>query len=124
MPYDKNNIFAKIIKKDIAAKIIFENEDILAFEDISKSAPIHILVIPKGEYKDFNDFTDNASDQKIASFFKIVTKLSKDLKILEKGFRLITNIGEDAHQSVPHFHIHIIAGKKLGPLLQGDNLLR
>ncbi len=124
MHYDKNNIFAKIIRGEIPAKKIYEDENILAFYDISKASPIHVLVIPKGEFIDFVDFVSKENPQKVANFFQKVSQISQDLKIVESGFRLITNNGSDAHQTVKHFHVHILAGKKLGPLISADNQLR
>jgi diadenosine tetraphosphate (Ap4A) HIT family hydrolase len=124
MHYDKNNIFAKIIRGEIPAKKIYEDENILAFYDISKASPIHVLVIPKGEFIDFIDFVTKENPQKVTNFFQKVAQISQDLKIVESGFRLITNNGSDAHQTVKHFHVHILAGKKLGPLISADNELR
>ena len=124
MQYDKNNIFAKIIRGEIPAKKVYEDENILAFYDISKASPVHVLVIPKGEFIDFIDFVSKADPQKITNFFQKVAQISQDLKIVESGFRLITNNGSDAHQTVKHFHVHILAGKKLGPLISADNQLR
>jgi hypothetical protein len=123
MQYDKNNIFAKIIRGEIPAKKVYEDENILAFYDISKASPVHVLVIPKGEFIDFIDFVSKADPQKITNFFQKVAQISQDLKIVESGFRLITNNGSDAHQIVKHFHVHILAGKKLGPLISADNQL-
>jgi len=122
--YDKNNIFAKIIRKEIPANIVFEDENLLAFHDISKASPIHVLVIPKGEYVDFVDFSTNAKKEEVAYFFKKISEIAEELKVINSGFRIISNIGLDAHQTVPHFHMHILAGKKLGPLLSTDQLLR
>ena len=124
MHYDKNNIFAKIIRGEIPAKKVYEDENILAFYDISKASPIHVLVIPKGEFIDFIDFVTKENPQKVTNFFQKVAQISQDLKIVESGFRLITNNGSDAHQTVKHFHVHILAGKKLGPLISADNQLR
>ena len=124
MLYDKNNIFAKIIRGEIPAKKVYEDENILAFYDISKASPIHVLVIPKGEFIDFIDFVTKENPQKVTNFFQKVAQISQDLKIVESGFRLITNNGSDAHQTVKHFHVHILAGKKLGPLISADNQLR
>jgi histidine triad (HIT) family protein len=124
MHYDKNNIFAKIIRGEIPAKKIYEDENILAFYDISKASPVHVLVIPKGEFIDFIDFVTKENPQKVTNFFQKVAQISQDLKIVESGFRLITNNGSDAHQTVKHFHVHILAGKKLGPLISADNQLR
>ncbi|MBL6664460.1 MAG: HIT domain-containing protein [Rickettsiales bacterium] len=124
MAYDQSNIFAKIIKKEIPANIVFEDDKVLAFEDISRAAPTHILVIPKEEYVDLVDFSTNASVEDVAYFFKKVSEIAKELQIIHSGFRVISNIGTDAHQSVKHFHVHILAGKQLGPLLKSDNLER
>lgn len=120
--YDKNNIFAKIIRGEIPASKVYEDDKVLAFNDISKAAPTHVLVIPKGEFIDFNDFIARAGAAEIAHFFGKVNEIAGILKISDIGFRLISNIGADAHQTVPHFHMHILAGKKLGPLLSSDNL--
>lgn len=124
MAYDQNNIFAKIIRKEVEANIIYEDDEVLAFEDISKAAPTHILVIPKGEYVNFIDFSSNASLELVASFFKKLNEIAQKLQIIDDGFRIISNIGNDANQSVEHFHVHILAGKKLGPLISGDKLER
>ncbi|MFM6972441.1 MAG: HIT domain-containing protein [Alphaproteobacteria bacterium] len=124
MSYDKNNIFAKIIRGDLPAQKIYEDENILAFNDISKASPVHVLVVPKGEFIDFNDFVTNADEKIINDFFKKISLLSKQLNIVDEGFRLITNNGSNAHQTVKHFHVHLLAGKKLGPLISSDNLNR
>lgn len=124
MIYSQDNIFAKIIRGEIPANKVFEDEKVLAFHDISKAAPTHVLVIPKGEYVDFIDFTSNANSDDVAYFFRKVSEIAKELGADKSGFRLITNNGSNAHQTVPHFHIHILAGKALGPLLANDNLLR
>ena len=124
MHYDKNNIFAKIIRGEIPAQKVYEDKNILAFYDISKASPIHVLVIPKGEFIDFIDFTTKENPFEVANFFKKVAEIAKDLKVDESGFRMITNNGSDAHQTVKHFHVHILAGKKLGPLISSDNQLR
>ena len=124
MTYDKNNIFAKIIRNEIPAKKIYEDNNLLAFHDISQASPIHILVIPKAEYVDYIDFVNNASPEIVANFFTKVAQIAQDLNAHDQGFRLITNNGNDAHQTVKHFHVHILAGKKLGPLISADNQLR
>lgn len=124
MSYDPNNVFAKIIRGEIPAKKIYEDENILAFHDISKAAPTHVLVIPKAPHKNFIDFTTNETSQKVADFFRKVSEIATMLGADQSGFRLISNIGLDAHQTVPHFHVHILAGKKMGPLISSDNQLR
>ena len=124
MSYDKNNIFAKIIRGDLPAQKIYEDENILAFNDISRASPVHVLVVPKGEYVDFNDFVTKANAEIVVDFFKKISQIAKELNIVNDGFRLITNNGSNAHQTVKHFHVHLLAGKKLGPLISSDNLNR
>lgn len=124
MIYDQNNIFAKIIRREIPAKIIYEDNKIFAFNDISKASPTHILVIPKGEYVNYQDFVLHADSDVVANFFKKIAEICSQLNLDKNGFRLITNSGSDAHQTVKHFHVHILAGKPLGPLLSSDNQLR
>lgn len=116
MSYDKNNIFAKILRGEIPCKKVFENEYALAFYDIAPAAPVHVLVIPKGEYISFNDFSANAPKELVHGFFAAVQEVAAQLD-LQKGYRLISNHGEDAGQLVPHFHVHILGGKNLGKLL-------
>jgi len=122
--YDSNNIFARIIRGEIPSSKIYEDDKILAFNDISKAAPTHILVVPKGEFISFSDFISKAGDKEIADFFKKVSEIAASLGLDENGYRLIANNGSDASQTVPHFHVHILAGKKLGGLLPNDNLIR
>lgn len=117
MNYDPNNIFARIIRSEIPAKKVFEDEKILAFHDISKAAPIHVLVIPKGEYRNFFEFSSKAPSQEVANFFQKVAEIAKSLGITDSGFRLITNNGVDGGQTVDHFHIHLLGGKTMGEIL-------
>lgn len=122
--YNQDNIFAKIIRGEIPANKVYEDDNVLAFHDISRAAPTHVLVIPKGEYLNFAEFSAKASASEITHFFKKVGEIAAQLGVAESGFRIISNSGPNAHQSVPHFHVHILAGKKMGPLLQSDNQLR
>jgi histidine triad (HIT) family protein len=115
--YDKNNIFAKIIRGEIPCTKVYEDETILAFNDITPSAPTHILVVPKGEYISLHDFSIKACDLEIAQFFRKVTSIAESLNLEKNGYRIITNHGSHAHQSVPHFHVHILGGGPLGGLL-------
>ena len=124
MTYASDNVFAKIIRGEIPNKTVFEDDKILAFHDISAAAPVHVLVIPKGEYVSFDDFSTKAGIAEIANFFFAVRKIAQDLGLAETGYRLITNHGMDASQSVPHFHVHILGGKALGGLLPGDAVAR
>ncbi len=117
MSYDKGNIFAKILRGEIPCKKIHEDQYALAFEDTAPAAPVHILVIPKGEYTSFDDFATNATSEFLHGFFASVRAIAAKLGLNENGYRLITNHGADASQSVPHFHVHILGGRKLGALL-------
>ena len=115
--YDGNNIFAKILKSEIPCEKILENNHALAFYDINPQAPIHILIIPKNPYINFYDFTENASHSEINLFWKLVNDVIEYKKTTEEGFRIITNSGKDGNQDVPHFHIHLLAGKNLGKMI-------
>jgi histidine triad (HIT) family protein len=117
MAYNKDNIFAKILRSELPCQKVFEDEEVLAFNDISKTAPIHVLVIPKGQFIDFEDFTLNAGDEIVASFFKKVAQIAQSLDLKAGSYRLITNKGIEAAQSVQHFHVHILGGKQMGALL-------
>ena len=125
MQYDKENIFAKIINGEIPCDKIYEDDFVLAFNDIAKAAPTHILVIPKGEYISFSDFVLKAKSNEVSGFFQKVRKIAVEIAGLEEdGFRIITNHGKDGSQSVFHFHVHILGGKQLGGLLADDTLIR
>ena len=119
MKYDRNNIFAKILRKEVPCKKIFENEYILSFYDINPQKKIHILVIPKGEYIDLDDFNDKASEKEIIEFNKAITHIVKMLKISkqEGGYRVLSNTGKDGGQEVPHLHYHIFGGEKIGRMV-------
>ena len=121
MDYDKNNIFAKILRKEIPCKKIFENDHVLSFYDINPQKKIHALVIPKGEYIDFDDFNNRASDQEIVALSKAITEVSKMLGISTdtgKGYRALTNLSEDGGQEVPHLHFHLFGGEKVGKMVE------
>jgi len=116
-PYDDNNIFAKILRGEIASRKVYEDEYALAFHDINPQAPHHVLVIPKGRYVSWDDFSATASDAEIAGFVRAVGKVAREAGMVEPGYRLLANIGPDSHQEVPHLHVHIFAGRPLGPML-------
>ncbi|MSP34049.1 MAG: HIT domain-containing protein [Rickettsiales bacterium] len=118
--YDKNNIFAKIIRGEVPISKVYEDFDILAFHDIGKAAPVHVLVIPKGEFINLPDFVAKAGAIKVENFFQKVAEVARMLDLESSGYRVISNIGSDASQSVPHFHVHILGKKKLGALVVGD----
>jgi len=117
MPYDPQNIFARILRGEIPCKKLYEDEYALAFPDITPKAPVHILVIPKGAYTDIVDFGTRASGEEIAGFYKAVSKVAADNDLAGTGFRAIANAGLNGGQEVPHLHIHLLGGKKLGPML-------
>jgi len=117
MAYDQNNIFAMILRGDIPCEKIYEDEFALAFNDINAQAPVHVLVIPKGDYVSMADFSATAPADMIAGFFKAVGETARKLGLEQDGYRLIANTGSNAHQEVPHLHFHILSGKKLGPML-------
>ncbi|MBV1929420.1 MAG: histidine triad nucleotide-binding protein [Gammaproteobacteria bacterium] len=113
MTYDRENIFAKILRGEIPNNTVYEDENILAFHDIAPKTPVHVLVIPKGKYVDMDDFSENAEVSEIGAFFAKVGEIARDLGVHETGYRVVTNNGENAGQIVPHFHIHIMGGKKI-----------
>ena len=115
--YDDNNIFARILRGEIPSQRVFENDWAVAFHDINPQAPTHVLVIPKGAYVSWDDFSAKASDAEIAGFVRAVGQVSRALGLVEPGYRLLANIGMDSHQEVPHLHVHIFGGKPLGPML-------
>jgi diadenosine tetraphosphate (Ap4A) HIT family hydrolase len=117
MSYDQNNIFAKILRKEIPCNKVYEDDYALAFHDISPKAKIHVLVIPKGDFINFEDFIDNASNDLKAGFYVAISKITKQLGITSKGFRLISNTGLEGGQEVPHYHVHILGGEKLGAMV-------
>ena len=117
MTYDKNNIFAKILRGEIPSQKIYEDDEVLAFNDIAKAAPTHVLVVPKGEFIDFDDFVTNEKPQKVANFFKKAAEIARSLNLRENSYRLISNKGSLSSQTVKHFHIHILGGRQLGGLL-------
>ncbi|MCH8188783.1 MAG: histidine triad nucleotide-binding protein [Proteobacteria bacterium] len=115
--YDKDNVFAKILRGEIPNDTVYEDGYALAFHDISAQAPVHVLVIPKGEYESMDDFSTNAPAEMLAGFFRAVGKIARDLGVADSGYRLIANHGADSHQEVAHFHVHIMGGRALGPML-------
>jgi diadenosine tetraphosphate (Ap4A) HIT family hydrolase len=119
MMYDENNIFAKLLRGEIPCTKLYEDEFALAFPDIRPAAPTHVLVIPKGKYISIADFGAQASAAEVTGFFRAVSHVAQQLGVEASGYRIISNAGPDSHQEVPHFHVHILAGRKLGPLLSG-----
>jgi histidine triad (HIT) family protein len=116
-PYDDQNIFARILRGEIPARKVYEDEWSLAFHDINPQAPTHILVIPKGAYVGWDDFSRDASEAEIAGFVRAVGLVARQAGLVEPGYRLLSNAGRDSHQEVPHLHVHLFAGQPLGPML-------
>jgi diadenosine tetraphosphate (Ap4A) HIT family hydrolase len=117
--YDEDNVFAKILRGEIPSTKIYEDEWAYAFPDLNPQAPTHILVIPKGKYISWADFSSRASDSEIAGFIRAVGHVARSAGLEEPGYRLLANAGQDAHQMVPHLHVHIFGGRALGPMLAG-----
>ena len=120
MEYDKNNIFAKILRGEIPCKKIYEDEFVLAFYDVNPQKKIHALVIPKGEYTDLDDFSKRASEKEIVALIKGINIVAKKLGISVdggRGYRTLANIGENGGQEVPHLHFHLFGGEKIGKMV-------
>jgi histidine triad (HIT) family protein len=117
LPYDDDNIFARILRGEVPAKKVYEDEYTLAFHDINPLAPYHVLVIPKGRYVSWDDFSAQAPDVEIAAFVKAVGHVAREAGMVEQGYRLLANIGKRSGQEVPHLHVHIFGGQPLGPML-------
>ena len=116
-PYDDSNVFARILRGEIPAKKVYEDEHALAFHDINAQAPVHILVIPKGPYVSWDDFSARGSDEEIAGFVRVVGHVARELGLVAPGYRLLANAGLNSGQEVPHLHIHLFGGRPLGPML-------
>ena len=116
-PYDDGNVFARILRGELPANKVYEDEHVLAFNDINPLAPTHILVIPKGPYVSWDDFSERASDSEIAAFVRAAGKIARDAGLVGDGYRVLANSGSNAGQEVPHLHLHIFAGRPLGPML-------
>ncbi len=116
--YDNDNIFARILRSEIPCKKVYENDFALAFHDIQPRTPVHVLVVPKGRYISLDDFTATAPADEVGGFFIAVAETARALGVVDSGYRILANIGRDANQEVDHFHVHIFAGRPLGPMIQ------
>lgn len=116
-PYDDQNIFAKILRGEIPNNTVYEDDYALAFHDIAPQAAVHILVIPKGPYVSWDDFSERASDAEIAGFVRALGKVARDNGMVVRGYRLLGNVGRNAGQEVAHLHVHLFGGGPLGPML-------
>lgn len=117
MAYDPTNIFARILRGEVPCNKVYEDAHVLAFHDIRPQTPVHILVIPKGAYVSLDDFSANASAEEITAFVRAAGAIARDQGVAESGYRILANHGRDANQEVPHFHIHIFAGRTLGAMV-------
>ncbi len=116
-PYDESNIFARILRGELPNKTVMESEHSLAFHDIHPLAPIHVLVIPKGAYVSWDDFSATASDAEIADFARLIGEVARQVEADAQGYRILSNIGKRGGQEVAHLHVHIFGGAPLGPML-------
>ncbi len=117
MAYDRNNVFARILRGELPCTKVFEDEHVLAFRDIAPQAPTHIVVIPKGEYVSVDDFAEQASAEELAAFMRAVGRIGRAEGVAAGGYRILANHGTAAHQDVPHFHLHLFGGRDLGAIL-------
>jgi len=122
MAYDTENVFAKILRGEIPCSKVHETDHALAFQDINPQAKVHVLVIPKGAYVSWDDFSANASATEQAEYVAAIGATARELGVDKTGYRLLANHGRDSHQEVPHLHVHILAGQPLGPMLEGGDL--
>ena len=116
-PYDANNVFARILRGELPCKKVFEDDHVLAFHDINPLAPVHILVIPKGAYVSWDDFSERASDNEIGALTRAVGRIAREAGLVDPGYRLLVNVGLNGGQEIPHLHVHIFGGRGLGPML-------
>jgi diadenosine tetraphosphate (Ap4A) HIT family hydrolase len=117
MTYDRNNIFARILRGEIPCNKVYEDAHVLGFHDVSPQSPTHVLVIPKGEYTSFDDFSQNASPEETTALVRAVGQIAREQGVAESGYRVLSNTGPAAHQEVPHFHVHVVGGRDLGAML-------
>lgn len=116
-PYDENNVFARVLRGELPSRKVYEDEHVLAFHDINPLAPTHILVIPKGQYVSWDDFSKKAADAEISALIRAVGRIAREAGLVEEGYRLLANTGPNSGQEVPHLHVHIFGGRPLGPML-------
>ncbi|HKF72744.1 MAG TPA: histidine triad nucleotide-binding protein [Stellaceae bacterium] len=117
MPYDANNVFARILRGELPCQKVYEDAHVLAFRDIRPQAPVHILVIPKSPYTSLDDFTADGKDVELAALLRAAGKIAREQGLGETGYRILANTGRDGHQEVQHFHLHIFGGRDLGRML-------
>lgn len=117
MAYDRNNVFARILRGELPCDKVYEDAHVLAFRDIRPQAPCHVVLIPKGEYVSADDFSERAGDAELAAFMRAIARIAHAEGVAEDGYRILSNHGQAAHQEVPHFHLHLFGGRDLGPMI-------
>jgi len=117
LPYDDGNVFARVLRGELPCRKVYEDEHALAFHDINPAAPVHVLVIPKGRYVSWDDFSASASEAEIAGFVRAVGHVAREHGLVAAGYRLLANVGANGGQEVPHLHVHLFGGRGLGPML-------
>lgn len=117
MAYDDNNIFAKILRGEIPNNTVYEDDHVLAFHDIAPQTPVHVVVITKGAYVDYADFAENAPESGKLALIEGLAESAKAAGVAESGYRILSNVGRDSGQEVPHLHFHICGGGPVGPLI-------
>jgi histidine triad (HIT) family protein len=115
--YDRDNVFARILRGEIPCEKVYEDQHVLAFHDIRPQTPTHVLVIPKGEYVSLDDFSEKASAAEIAALIRALGHVAREHGVAQTGYRILANSGAAAHQEVPHFHVHLFCGRDLGGML-------
>ncbi|OFW82818.1 MAG: histidine triad nucleotide-binding protein [Alphaproteobacteria bacterium GWF2_58_20] len=115
--YDSSNVFARILRGEIPCNKVFEDAHVLAFHDIHPQAPVHVVIIPKGPYINMTDMAARATDAEMVALFRAVRTIALDMELGEKGYRILSNCGRHGGQEVPHMHLHLFGGQKLGPML-------
>jgi diadenosine tetraphosphate (Ap4A) HIT family hydrolase len=115
--YDRDNVFARILRGEIPCEKVYEDQHVLAFHDIRPQTPTHVLVIPKGEYVSLDDFSEKASAAEIAALIRALGHVAREHGVAQTGYRILANSGAAAHQEVPHFHVHLFGGRDLGGML-------
>jgi len=118
MPYDRTNVFARILRGELPCSKVYEDEHVLAFRDIHPQAPVHVVLIPKGEYVSVDDFAANAPEAAQAAFMRAIGRVAAAEGVAAGGYRVLANHGAAAHQEVQHFHLHLFGGRDLGPMLR------
>ena len=118
MTYDRTNVFARLLRGELPCRKVYEDAHVLAFHDIHPQAPTHIVVIPKGDYVSVDDFAEKASDAELAAFMRAIGRIARQEGVSDGGYRILANHGAAAHQDVMHFHLHLVGGRDLGPMLR------